>query len=284
MSTTHTLWSADSGPALRACSAVAVWGAALAAGGSADDALDAWSAAGVPTRIRAATAGVAAATGLPGPGEASATSAELVAFARTAGPATLLTPVAGDVRGLPTDPDVTAIALRVGAAVHFAGRSVALLPVDGLWRLYPAGLVYPAMSARDARLVVDTALREATAAVHRLEVARSAPRARERIAAAMIEHEVPLPGAVESSARSLLSQSIALQSVLEVAGGHQTNAATARDIHAVDSALRPLAAAVRESRRAALWMMVSQLHPPTVDLVGGARSGVRSTDFLGREA
>lgn len=254
--------------AIRAATTLAVWSAAVAGGASADAAIDAVTGIGMPRGVRAASvipsadhSGQTSAWRLPGPGEPHAGHTELLAFVRQGGPAELLLPVPGDVRGLPPGGEITLPALDAGAVVVLPDHGVGLVPTDGHWRAYPCGPAHPVLAEHDARALVDNALRDATAALARADIARSSGSPRERLRQLILAEEVELPERTPSAASALLAQSIALHALIRVAFAHETAAVTARSIGAVDEALAPLAAAVRESRRTAVAMAVAALHP-----------------------
>jgi hypothetical protein len=256
---------------LRAATTLALWSAAVAGGDSADAAIDALTAAGMPHGARSASPKAAASlpdlTGLPGPGEPHSGLAELLALVRRGGPAELVLPVPGDLRGLPPRGEIALPALDAGAVVVLPERGIGLVPAGGHWRAFPCGPAHRALAERDARALVDGAIAEATAALARADVARSAGNPRERIRRLILDEEVTLPRRTPPAASALLAQSLTLHALLRVAFTHETAAATVRDLHAVDAALAPLAAAVRESRRTAVAMAVAALHP------AGAGSG-----------
>lgn len=261
---------------LRAATTLALWSAAVAGGESADAAIDAFAAAGMPHGARTASPRAAQALpGLPGPGEPHSGHAELLAFVRRGGPAELLLPMPGDLRGLPPGGEITLPALDAGAVVVLPDHGAGLVPADGHWRAYPCGPAHPALAEHDARALVGDAIADATAALSRAGVARSTGDPRERLRQLILMEEVALPRRMPPAASALLAQSITLHALLRVAFTHETAAATLRDLHAVDAALAPLAAAVRESRRTAVAMAVASLHPA---LSGrGTGSGERAT-------
>ncbi|MEO9010119.1 MAG: hypothetical protein ABI382_06990 [Nakamurella sp.] len=288
--------------AIRAATTLAVWSAAVAGGASADSAIDAITGVGMPRGVRAASmnpsmnpsanlsanlsmspsesqtadptvhsAGHFTRQRLPGPGEPHAGHTELLAFVRQGGPAELLLPVPGDLRGLPPGGEITVPALDAGAAVVFPDHGVGLVPTDGHWRAYPCGFTHVVLAERDAQALVDGAIADATVALARADIARSAGNPRERLRQLILADEVELPERTPTAASALLAQSITLHALIRVAFAHETAAVTARSIGAIDEALAPLAAAVRESRRTAVAMAVAALHPavaqrdPTLD-------------------
>lgn len=247
---------------LRAATTLALWSAAVAGGASADAAIDALSAAGMPHGARTASPRAAEALPeLPGPGEPHSGHSDLLAFVRRGGPADLVLPMPGDLRGLPTGGEITLPALDAGAVVVLPDHGVGLVPAHGHWRAYPCGPAHAALAERDARALVEGAIADATAALARADVARGAGDPRDRLRRLIVAEDVDTPRGMPPAASALLAQSITLHALLQVAFTHETAAATVRDLHAVDAALAPLAAAVRESRRTAVAMTVSALHP-----------------------
>lgn len=261
MSTTPPSGVAAAPNALRSATTLALWSAALARGASADDAIDAFALSGTPTAARSSSAAAAELCGLPAPGEAHADVTVLLPLLRGGGPARLLLPVPGDVRGLPAGGAITLAALDAGATVVLPAIGIGLVPQHGHWRAYPCAADHPTLPEWDAKRLVDGALRDASHALDRAGIARSAPNARESIRHAILAEEVPLPPGAPAAASALLAQSITLHAVLSVAARHETAAATAGQLDLVTRALSPLAAAVRESRRTAVQLVVAALHP-----------------------
>jgi hypothetical protein len=214
---------------------------------------------------------------LPGPGDPHSGHADLLAYVRHGGPAQLVLPTPGDLRGLPPGGEITLPALDAGAVVVLPDRGVGLVPAEGHWRAFPCATAHASLAERDARALVDGAIAEATVALSRADVARSAGNPRERLHQLILAEEVPLPRRMPPAASALLAQSITLHALLRVAFTHETAAATLRDLHAVDAALAPLAAAVRESRRTAVAMAVAALHPASArhDAALGERTASR---------
>jgi hypothetical protein len=75
----------------------------------------------------------------------------------------------------------------------------------------------------------------------------------------MLAGAVSTPPAMPRTASSLLATSISLQALLTVADSHDINAVNLYQMAAVDDALRPLAIAIREARRAAVAAAVREL-------------------------
>lgn len=262
MSTTNPGPARTAAPsALRSATTLALWSAAVAGGESADAAIDAFASTGLPHGARSAAPPEALRGVLPGPGEPHSGLADLVSLVRRGGPAQLVLPMPGDLRGLPPRGEITLPALDAGAVVVLPDHGIGLVPGDGHWRAYPCGPAHPVLAERDARMLVDGALREATSLLASADIARSGGDPRRRLKQLILAEEVELPGGMPSAASDLLAQSITLHAVLTVAFSHETAASTSRQLGMIDEALAPLAAAVRESRRTAVAMAVAALHP-----------------------
>ena len=68
----------------------------------------------------------------------------------------------------------------------------------------------------------------------------------------MLDEAVSYPPGTPPAASALLATSISLHALLAVANSQDTAAVTSYEMAAVDDVLRPLAIAIRESRRAAV--------------------------------
>ena len=214
--------------AVRAATTLALWSAAWQGGDSPDDVLEAIDGADHRAGVRAATDEIAVMTGLPGPGSPTAGSAALLRLLRNAGEAQLLLPYPGDLRGLPISGELTVTALDAGAVVTLTGSSLAVVPVNGHWRVFANTARHPADGLAQAHDRLDDEVARATRNLTTLDVARQAT-------------------------------SISLQALLTVADSHDTATVTSYQMAAVDDALRPLAIAIREARRAAVAAAVSKL-------------------------
>lgn len=238
--------------AVRAATTLALWSAAWRGGSSPDDVLTAIDGADQRAGVRAATEEIAAMTGLPGPGSPTAGSAALLPLLRAGGDAELLLPYPGDLRGLPTAGELTVVALDAGAAVTLTGSSLAVVPVNGHWRVFANHARHPADGIPEAHDRLDDEVARATRNLTGMDVARQSDGARERVRQLMLAEAVATPSAMPRVASSLLATSISLQALLTVADSHDTNAVNLYQMAAVDDALRPLAIAIREARRAAV--------------------------------
>jgi hypothetical protein len=238
--------------AVRAATTLALWSAAWRGGASPDDVLTAIDGADQRAGVRAATEEIAVMTGLPGPGSPTAGSVALLPLLRGGGDAELLLPYPGDLRGLPTSGDLTVAALDAGTAVTLTGSSLAVVPVNGHWRVFANHARHPADGVPEAHDRLDQEVARATRNLAALDVARQSDGARERVRQLMLAEAVTTPPAIPRAASSLLAASISLQALLTVADHHDTNAVNLYQMAAVDEALRPLAIAIREARRAAV--------------------------------
>jgi len=243
----------------RAATTVALWAAAWQGGASADEVLAAIDDAGHRAGVRAASTEIADATGLPGPGWPSAGSSALLPLLRRGGRAELLLPRPGDMRGLPVGGDIAVAALDAGAVVRLPALGIGLVPSDGQWRAFRCDVEHPAPSLAEAHDLLDAEVGMATRSITALDVARSSPHARERVRQMMLDEAVTCPPGIPAAASALLATSISLHALLSVANGQDTAAVTSHELAVVDDALRPLAAAVGEARRAAVAAAVAAL-------------------------
>lgn len=251
----------SAGP-LRAATTLALWAAAWQGGASPDDVLSAIDESGHRAGVRAASTEIADATGLPGPGWPSAGSAALLPVLREGGAAELLLPYPGDMRGLPLGGELTVAALDAGAVVILPESKIALVPSDGQWRAYRCPTRHPAPGLGEAHEMLDDAVGRATRSLTALDVARGSDSAREQVRRVMLDEAVTSPPGTPSPASALLATSISLHALLAVASSQDTAAVTSYEMAAVDDVLRPLAIAIRESRRAAVDAAVRALRSP----------------------
>jgi hypothetical protein len=230
----------------------AVWATAWLAGrASYDDALDALLG---DTAHRV--------TGLPGTTEAVPLGWALTAV-RGIGERRfrLVLPVPGDVRGLPPVSGLVPLAVESGQAA--VGGRLALVP-EALgpeavgWTAFPldgAGPVAPPVegSLRAVSGALDLAVGDAARTLARLDVARWNPEVPSLLAGLARTTAAPeLPPDHEPLAQSVLGRAQRLAAVLDLALTDAPGAAVTHSLAAPrDSALRPLADAVREAITAA---------------------------------
>jgi hypothetical protein len=255
-----------------------VWTSAwLHGAAAADDVLDALQSWAESHEVTAHDQSAADLLGLPGPDEPGASPALLLAAARrlAATGGELVLPVAGDLRGLRTNPAFAAAALHSGeAAVLLADATttptadlgiVPEKPVEGLlrWSVFalppaPAGEVTP---LGEAEHELSGAMRAAATALVELDVARHRPGVREEISA-LVEKQPrsPWPVGMPNRALRVLQRANEVAAILHVATSDEPGGAvSASAIRRRAEALRPLDHAVRSARRAAVAEAVRTL-------------------------
>ena len=285
-------------PGVRAATVLALWGAAYRCGAaSPDEVLEQLAGAGRSAGVRAADSATADRVGLPGPGEANTGSIALLELLRRGGTPRLVLPVAGDVRGLPPSSPALLPALDAGAAVVLPSQRIAVSPSEGHWRVFgvlkdasnplPAAPEPPKLF--DAERDLDAAIRAATAQLVRLDVARGADGVREKIAHEMRQAAITVPSGWSRAQRHgarLLAKVVSLEALLQVAAAHDTAAVTRHQLASMDDALRPLAAAVRFGRLAAVAELVDDLTlacRPAADQAADRRWAVAERDHGDRQ-
>lgn len=173
----------------------------------------------------------------------------------------LLLPTAGDLRGLTPGGDIVVPALDAGAVVVFPELEIGVIPADGQWRVHrcPSGSGgrggfggYTALTLSEANGEIDGAMADATRSLVAIDIARGSDQVREHVRRRMLDEAVEIPDGTPTAASALLAKVISLEALLAVAAGHETAAVTSRELAVVDDALRPLTAAVRAGRRAAV--------------------------------
>jgi hypothetical protein len=250
-----------------------VWTSAWLVGAAApDDVLDALAPWADVHDVQAADADTAELTALPLPGAPVSSVTFLLAALRraaagdAAGPARLVLPAPGDVRGLPGPGVFSREATAAGEGVLFpeaassAGLGVVPTSVaEGVlrWTVYrvpetgpPPEFVALTHAERDLRDHV----RQSASVLTSLGVARHRPGVRDEIAAALRARPASLwPAGMPPQALRVLQHAdeveaiLAAASVDEPGGALSASAATARR-----EALRPIETAVRVARRAAV--------------------------------
>ena len=244
---------------VQAATTLALWAAARIGGASTDDVLAAVDAAGHRVGVRAASAEVAATTGLPGPGSPTAGSMSLLPLMVAGGVPDLLLPTAGDLRGLPPGGDITVPALDAGAVVVFPELEIGVIPTDGQWRVHRCHGSSETLTLSEANGEIDGAMADATRSLVAVDIARGSEQVREAVRKRMLAEAVEIPQGTPTAASALLAKVISLDALLAVAAGHETAAVTSRELAVVDEALRPLTTAVRAGRRAAVATAVRAL-------------------------
>lgn len=243
-----------------------VWTSAWLAGSAApDDVLDALGPWALAHDVQAADEATAAVTALPPPGSPVSSLAFLLATLRRTsprGPARLVLPAPGDVRGLPGPGMFSREATAAGEGVLFADAGLGIVPTTVAenvlrWTVYtvpepgpPVEYVALNQAERDLREQV----RQSASVLTSLGVARHRPGVREEIAAALrARPETLWPVGMPGQALRVLQHSDEVEAILAAAqvdepgGALSASAATARR-----EALRPIETAVRVARRAAV--------------------------------
>lgn len=257
-----------------------VWASAWLVGAAApDDVLDALAPWADAHDVQAADSDTAQLTNLPAPGAPVSSLTFLLAALRravagrdSAGPARLVLPAPGDVRGLPGPGVFSTAATTVGEGVLFpdTGPGTSGLGISGLgivpttvaegvlrWTVYPVPEPGPppefvplSHAERDLRDQV----RQSASVLTSLGVARHRPGVREEIAAALRARPASLwPAGMPPQALRVLQHADEVEAILAAAkvdepgGALSASAATARR-----EALRPIETAVRVARRAAV--------------------------------
>lgn len=244
-----------------------VWASAWLAGAAApDDVLDALSPWAEAHDVQAADAETAARSALPAPGEPVSSVTFLLAALRRLGgqgsAARLVLPAPGDVRGLPGPGVFSREATAAGEGVLFVDAGIGVVPTtvaDGVlrWTVYPVTDLGPpaehvALSSAEAELREQ--VRRSASTLTALGVARHRPGVREEIAAALRARPHSMwPAGMPGRALRVLQHADEVEAILAAASGDDpggalsASAATARR-----DALRPVDAAVRVARRAAV--------------------------------
>jgi hypothetical protein len=266
-----------------------VWASAWLVGAAApDDVLDALAPWADAHDVQAADSDTAQLTSLPAPGAPVSSLTFLLAALRravagrdSAGPARLVLPAPGDVRGLPGPGVFSTAATTAGEGVLFPDIGPAAgLGVSGLgmsssgisgfgivpttvaegvlrWTVYPvpeAGPPPEFVALSQAERDLRDQVRQSASVLTSLGVARHRPGVREEIAAALRARPASLwPAGMPPQALRVLQHADEVEAILAAAkvdepgGALSSSAATARR-----EALRPIETAVRVARRAAV--------------------------------
>lgn len=245
-----------------------VWTSAWLAGAAApDDVLDALGPWAEAHDVQAADEATAELTTLPPPGAPVSSLMFLLAALRRAegrgaGPARLVLPAPGDVRGLPGPGLFSREATAAGEGVLFVEVGLGIVPTqvaDGVlrWTVYPvpeAGPPPEFVALTQAERDLREEVRRSASVLTDLGVARHRPGVREEIAAALRARPASLwPAGMPGQPLRVLQHADEVEAILAAArvdepgGALSASAATARR-----EALRPIESAVRVARRAAV--------------------------------
>jgi hypothetical protein len=252
-----------------------VWASAWLVGAAApDDVLDALVPWADAHDVQAADSDTAQLTSLPAPGAPVSSLTFLLAALRraaagpgAAGPARLVLPAPGDVRGLPGPGVFSSAATAAGEGVLFpdtglGASGLGIVPTtvaEGVlrWTVYPVPEPGPPpefVALSHAERDLRDQVRQSASVLTSLGVARHRPGVREEIAAALRARPASLwPAGMPAQSLRVLQHADEVEAILAAAkiddpgGALSASAATARR-----EALRPIETAVRVARRAAV--------------------------------
>ena len=134
------------------------------------------------------------------------------------------------------------------------------MPHAGHWRAYRAPAAHPALDEAQARSLLESGTREATALLARADHGGSRS-GRDRVDELVRHHRVDTPPGTPSGAAHLLDAAILVHCAVTVARDDGAGSATARQLAAVTDALLPIRDLARELRRSAVAQAVAALHP-----------------------
>lgn len=246
-----------------------VWVSAwLHGSAAADDVLDALVPWAELHEVVAADELTAALFDLPLPPDPPCSPAMLLAAVRRAGGSTarLILPVAGDMRGLaPSSQRQGSFgweSLRSGQGVLLPGADIGVVPSDVAesvvrWTVHRIGTSpngtaeYVGLTAAEHAL--RSAVRDAAATLSALDIARHRPEVRDQIADTLAARpRPPWPAGTPGRVLRVLENADEVMAILTAAAGDDGAAVSASEARARTDALRPLAAAVRAARLAAV--------------------------------
>jgi hypothetical protein len=238
---------------LSAAGRLAAWGtAALTGAVSPDDAADQVTGSHDPAHRVLGLPGEETAVNLP------------YALARLrslgVGGLRLVLPRPGDVAGLPGPAAFNERAVARGEAVlTVGGPALALLGEGrGIWSVSPVATDRRTpLSLTDAARELDEVMREATALLVRLDVARWEPAAAEVLAARSEAARPQLPMSADPRAHVVLSQGLRIAAVVDLARAGDGSALTAEEVASRADVLRGLDRAARRAIEAACSIPVS---------------------------
>jgi len=244
-----------------------VWTSAWLAGGAApDDVLDALAPWAEAHDVLAADADTARRAALAAPGTPVSSVAFLLGALRRLGgvgsTARLVLPAPGDVRGLPGPGVFSREATTIGEGVLFADAGLGAVPVrvaDAVlrWTVYPVADPGPPaefVALAHAEAELRDQVRRSASVLTSLGVARHRPGVREEIAAALRARPRSVwPAGMPGQALRVLQHADEVEAILAAASGDDPGGAlSAAAATARREALRPIEAAVRVARRAAV--------------------------------
>lgn len=242
-----------------------MWSSAWLAGAAApDDVLDALAPWAQAHDVQAADEETAIFTSLSAPGTPVSSLAFLLATLRRSGrgPARMVLPVPGDIRGLPGPGAFSREATAAGEGVLFADAALGVVPrtiADGVvrWTVYRVpdpGPVPEYVALNQAERDLREQVRQSASVLTSLGVARHRPGVREEIAAALRSRPASLwPAGMPGQALRVLQHADEVEAILAAAQVDEPGGAlSASAAQARREALRPIETAVRVARRAAV--------------------------------
>lgn len=246
-----------------ASATLTIWATAWLYGrAAADDVLDALTAIADRHDVVAADEQTAADADLPVLGTTPAPPARLLAAlrARGADAGALALPAPGDPRGLGGRGRVVGAALAAGEASVFATAGIAVVPdvpADDLmrWTVYPhSGDENDHVAIGEAERGLTEAVRAATMLLTELDVARERPDATDAVRSRLRKAPSPRwPDGMSGRALHVMRRADEVEAILELAAADEPGGAvSASAAERRAEALRPLDAAVRQARRAAV--------------------------------
>ena len=245
-----------------------VWVSAwLHGSAAADDVLDALVPWAELHEVVAADELTAALFDLPLPPDLPCSPAMLLGAVRRAGGSTarLILPVSGDMRGLAPGGQRQGSfgwdALHAGQGVLVSGADIGVVPsnvAEGVirWTVHRIGM-NPNGTAEhgltEAEHALRSAVRDAAATLSALDIARHRPEVRDQIADTLAARpRPPWPTGTPGRVLRVLENADEVMAILAAAAGDDGASVSASEARARTDALRPLAAAVRAARLAAV--------------------------------
>ncbi|MGH3449881.1 MAG: hypothetical protein ACRDQW_03975 [Haloechinothrix sp.] len=248
-----------------------VWSSAWLQGRAApDDVLDALQVWGESQEVAAADDAVAEIIGLPAAGAPAVPPAQLLAALRRlkASEARLVLPAAGDARGLGGASTFAAAALSAGEAALFPDAGVGVVPnspAEGVlrWTVHRLehGNADEHIGIGDAEHSLVEAVRTSAGILTELNVARDRPDAHRELRAHLkATPRLDWPDGMPGRALRVLQRADEVAAIAALAAADDPGGALSASaaMHRAQ-ALRPLAAAVRDARRAAVGEAVRVL-------------------------
>lgn len=260
-------------PVSCASATMTVWLSAWLAGAAApDDVLDALEPWAEAHDVAAADDSTARVSELPGPGSPPTSVTFLLAAVRRlggSGPARLVLPVPGDLRGMPGTGSFSRAAMEAGHGVLLPDIGYGLVPTpvaEGLLRWTVHSVLEPLppdeqLPLGESEYALRDQVRRSASTLTSLGVARHRPGVRQEIENMLKARPRSLwPDGMPPHALRVLQQADEVEAILAAASVDDPGGAlSASAAQARTDALRPLATAVRVARRAAVGEAVRVL-------------------------